>query len=272
MIPSRTENPVHSYDPMSDVDFQRVSEMARAACGIVFPEGKRALVSSRLEKLVRRNGFASFNSYVTSLWQKKSEPAFVEFIDTLTTNHTGFWREPQHFLFLMKKIMALRPGRMRIWSAACSTGEEPYTIAMCALESGIANCRVAASDISRTVLAKAMRGTYDASKVRELPEGWPGRYFTAADGGLKTVTAAVRSLVDMGPLNLLQPFGHMGQFDVIFCRNVMIYFEQQTREELVARLAAQLTPGGYLFIGHSETLLKLPARMAYVQPATYRKS
>ena len=262
----------NSFAPMSDLDFDRVSEMARAASGISFHQGKRALVSSRLEKLVRRNGFVSFNSYVSSLWQKKNGPAFTEFIDTLTTNHTAFWREPQHFNFLIKTVMPVHPARLRIWSSACATGEEPYTISMCALDSRAAHCRVVASDISSAALSKAVHGAYDAAKVRELPAPWPGTYFGAGEGGLRRVKESVRALVYFGPLNLLRPFGHMGQFDVIFCRNVMIYFEQQPRDDLVARLTSQLAPGGYLFTGHSETLLRLPEGLHYIQPAIYRKS
>jgi chemotaxis protein methyltransferase CheR len=268
---SHRESSTRILAPLSDPDFVRVTTMARTASGISLHEGKRALVSSRLEKLVRGNGFESFSSYVTFLWQKKSGPQFTEFIDTLTTNHTGFWREPEHFMFFMKTILPLHPARLRVWSAACATGEEPYTIALCALESGMKNCRVTASDISRTALAKAVRGTYEAVRVRELPAGWPEKHFTTNEGGLKAVKGSLRSMVEFGALNLLQPFAHMGSFDVIFCRNVMIYFDQQTRDDLVAHLAAQIAPGGYLFTGHSETLLKLPGGLQYVQPAIYRK-
>ena len=268
---ARREFSSRNLAPLSDPDFARVTMMAYAASGISLHEGKRALVAARLEKLVRGNGFESFGSYVSSLWQKKSGPAFTEFIDSLTTNHTAFWREPEHFTFFMKTVLPLHPARLRVWSAACSTGEEPYTIGMCALESGMKNCQVAATDISRTALAKAVRGTYEAAKARELPAGWPERYFTAGESTARAVKECVRGMVNFGPLNLQQPFGHMGCFDVIFCRNVMIYFDQQTRDDLVGHLAAQLAPGGYLFTGHSETLLKLPGGLQYVKPAIYRK-
>ncbi len=248
--------------------------MAHSACGLNLHQGKRALVASRLERLVRRHGFASFGNYLTFLSQRRSGEEFIEFIDTLTTNHSGFWREPEHFQFLQKNILPNHRTRLRIWSAACATGEEPYTIGMCALDAGVANCHIAASDISRGALNAAARGVYEVSKLSGLPQGWANRYFQMSVSGDSTCRLAepVRALVNFAPLNLLQPFSHMGIFDVIFCRNVMIYFDQPTRDSLVEHLAAQLAPGGHLFTGHSETLLRLPASLQYVQPATYRRS
>jgi chemotaxis protein methyltransferase CheR len=259
---------------LSDEDFDTVRQLAHSACGLSLHQGKRALISSRLEKLVRRNGFASFTNYLAFLAQRRNSEEFVEFIDTLTTNHSGFWREPEHFTFLQKKIMPARKSRLRVWSAACATGEEPYTIAMCALESGVTGCSITASDISRGALNAAVEGNYEESKVAPLPPGWVDRYFNVRrTGGLASysVIQPVRIPVSFIPLNLLRPFGHLGTFDVIFCRNVMIYFDQDTRDALVENLARQLAPGGHLFTGHSETLLRLPSTLQYVRPATYRR-
>lgn len=260
---------------LTDEEFDRVREMAYTACGLSLHRGKRALVSSRLERLVRRNGFASFGNYLAFLSQKRNGEEFIEFIDTLTTNHSGFWREAEHFGFLRDNIMPNHRTRLRVWSAACATGEEPYTIGMCAIESSVANCSITASDISRAALNAAVEGNYDASKVSPLPAGWADRYFTVRKNSgtvAYSVVHEVRMLVGFIPLNLLQPFGHLGIFDVIFCRNVMIYFDQETRDRLVASLAQQLAPGGHLFTGHSETLLRLPSTLQYVRPATYRRS
>ncbi len=260
--------------PLTACDFDAVREMALSACGISLHEGKKALVSSRLEKLVRSYGFESFTQYIRFVSQRRQSPEFVEFIDTLTTNHSGFWREPEHFAYLQKNVFANCRQRLRIWSAACATGEEPYTLAMCALTSGLSNFSVSASDISRAALSVAVKGEYDSARVAPLPAGWQERFFSAAPShvpGLLSVAPAVRSCVAFAPLNLLQPFGHVGQFDIILCRNVMIYFEQSTRDQVVARLLDQLNPGGLFFTGHSETLLRLPPRLQYVQPATYRK-
>ncbi len=259
--------------PLSEFDFESVREMARSGCGISLHEGKKALVSSRLEKLVRGHGFETFTDYIRFVSLRRHGPEFTEFIDTLTTNHSGFWREPEHFTFLQRSVFPDCRNRMRIWSAACATGEEPYTLSMCALSAGVPACTIAASDISRGALSVALRGEYESAKVAALPPGWRERYFSshAATAGFLSVVPGVRGLVTFAPLNLLQPFTHMGLFDVILCRNVMIYFEQTTRDQLVARLVDQLATGGYLFTGHSETLLRLPAGLKYVQPATYRK-
>jgi chemotaxis protein methyltransferase CheR len=260
---------------LTDQDFIKVRDLAHSACGLSLHEAKRALVSSRLDHVVRRNGFASYSNYLAYISQKRNGEEFIEFIDTLTTNHSGFWREPEHFTFLRNKIMPTHRTRLRVWSAACATGEEPYTLGMCALESTVSNCRITASDISRAALNTAIRGVYEISRVAPLPGGWPDRYFkTSRSSGMAMCSVAeqVRGLVDFGPLNLLQPFGHLGVFDVIFCRNVMIYFDQATRDTLVECLAQQLVPGGYLFTGHSETLLRLPPSLQYVQPAAYRRS
>lgn len=259
--------------PLTELDFETVRELARTACGISLPQGKKVLVSSRIEKLVRGHGFGSFTEYIRFVSQRKHGPEFTELIDTLTTNHSSFWREPEHFVFLQNTIFQQHRGAMRIWSAACATGEEPYTLAMCALSAGV-NCSIAASDISTAALKTAIRGEYEPSRVAALPAGWKDRYLTVirnSQDSMSSVSAQVRSMIRFMPLNLLQPFGHVGQFDVIFCRNVMIYFEQPTRDHLVARLVAQIPPGGFLFTGHSETLLKIPAGLEYVRPATYRK-
>ena len=247
-------------------------QMALRACGISLHEQKRELVSSRLEKLVRRHGCSSFSQYIQFVSGCRNGSEFTEFIDTLTTNHSSFWREPEHFLFLRDTVFPAHRNRLRIWSAACATGEEPYTIAMCALEAGVRNCSVNASDVSTAALNVAVRGEYEDSKTAMLPLGWRERYFKSlAGGGISAVRPSLRSIARFASVNLLRPFRHVGQFDVIFCRNVMIYFEQDTRNQLIGCLLEQLQPGGYLFTGHSETLLCLPRGLQYIQPATYRR-
>ncbi|HWD99232.1 MAG TPA: protein-glutamate O-methyltransferase CheR [Bryobacteraceae bacterium] len=265
---------MNDISPLTAVDFEQVRYLAQSSCGIHLTEGKRALVSSRLERLVRRHGFRSFGEYIRFVSARRHGAEFTEFVDTLTTNHSGFWREPEHFLFLQKNVFPARRSRIRIWSSACATGEEPHTIAMCALDAGIASCSITATDISRAALAVATAGEYDLSKLSQLPAGWPNRWLQRVKHrpeSMRMVVPAVRSLVDFRPLNLLESFAHLGQFDVIFCRNVMIYFQQETRDQLVERLSEQLVEGGYLFTGHSETLLRLPRGLDYVQSATYRK-
>jgi chemotaxis protein methyltransferase CheR len=146
---------------------------------------------------------------------------------------------------------------------------------MCALTAGVANCAILASDISSAALNAARRAEYEPAKVAALPPGWKDRYTSQIrrdHAESVVISPLVRNIVSFSAINLLQPFSHLGHFDVIFCRNVMIYFDQSTRDSLIERLVEQLVPGGYLFTGHSETLLRLPAGLKYVQPATYRKT
>ncbi len=259
--------------PLNPSDFDTVRRLAFDTCGISLHAGKLGLVSSRLERLVRKYSFGTFGDYIRFLMERRAGPEFSEFIDHLTTNHSGFWREPEHFTFLKEKILAERPKSMKIWSAACATGEEPYTIAMCCLDAGVPGA-VSATDISNTALNTAVAGEYEESRLNALPPGWRNRYFETdrRTPGKWKILRSVRACVRFGTFNLLHPCTEAGLFDVIFCRNVMIYFEQPTRDLLVARLVHQLVPGGYLFCGHAETLLHLPPGLEYVQPATYRKS
>lgn len=260
-------------EPLSATDFNTARRLAFEACGISLHEGKLALVASRLERLVHKHRFNSYHDYLAFLCARRGGAEFSEFIDQLTTNHSGFWREPEHFVFLQRNILAGRKNSLRIWSAACATGEEPYTLAMCCLNASVPTS-ISASDISQTALAAATLGEYETVKTAALPFDWRDRYFeTLAPGGARCrVSRSVRALVRFGRVNLLDPLEWAGLFDVIFCRNVMIYFEQATRDKLVEKLVNQLVPGGYLFTGHSETLLRLPESLQYVQPATYRKN
>jgi chemotaxis methyl-accepting protein methylase len=152
-----------AVQPLTETDFAAIRALAKTACGIDLHHGKKALVSSRIEKLVRGHGFESFTEYIRFVTLRKHGPEFTEFIDTLTTNHSGFWREPEHFIFLQNTVFQQHRGTLRIWSAACATGEEPYTLAMCALSAG-APCSIAASDISTAALRTAVRGEYEESR------------------------------------------------------------------------------------------------------------
>jgi chemotaxis protein methyltransferase CheR len=261
-----------SLAPLNAHDFEQVRRLAFDTCGISLHEGKMSLVSSRLERLVHKHSFPSFGVYIQHLLTSQHSEMFSEFIDTLTTNHSSFWREPEHFEFLMNSILARRRNPIRIWSAACATGEEPYTVAMCCLEKH-SQATIFASDISRTALAAAAGGIYEQARLSGLPSHWQDQHFELNSSlpGFRRAGREVRAMVKFGVFNLLQPLTTAGQFDVIFCRNVMIYFEQSTRDDLVSRLVGQLVPGGFLFTGHSETLLRLPQGLSYVQPAIYKK-
>lgn len=258
---------------LTDMEFERFRQFARTTCGISLQPSKKALVSSRLERVLRRNGWDSYRQYIDILSTRPNGAEWTEFIDCLTTNHTGFFRESDHFSFLQKEVFAKLNGPVRIWSAACATGEEPYTIAMAAMEGGVRDFEILATDISRGALAEAEAGIYEPSRLAGLDLALRNRYLTRAAGSATAlrVTDQVRRTVRFQPINLLRPFENVGQFEVIFCRNVMIYFERDTQDQLVSQLARQIRRGGYLFTGHSESLLQLPPGLEYVKPATYRK-
>lgn len=259
--------------PLTDGEFERFRQLAKATCGISLQATKKAMVSSRLERLLRRNGWPSYAGYLDLLAKRPGGQEWVELIDCLTTNHTWFFREAEHFVFLQKEIFGRVQGQIRIWSSACATGEEPYSIAMLAQESGM-NVEILATDISRTALAEAERGEYDEGRLNGLDAGLKSRYMVrSASGkpGTVAVSPTIRKMVKFQSLNLLTPIEMLGRFHVVFCRNVMIYFERDTQDQLVAKLAGRIHPGGHLFTGHSESLLSLPDSLVYVKPAIYRR-
>ena len=260
-------------------DFDLIRQMAYDFCGVDLG-GKQVLVASRLGKKVRELGFPSFEKYCEHVQKDGHGDSFTAMIDALTTNHTSFFREARHFTFLRDVILPELPADspLYLWSAACSTGEEPYTIAFALIEAlgGEAFSRVSitATDISTRVLKKAEQGLYPASSLSALPIAMmrdcllkgTGKY---ADQCL--VKREVRDLVNFQQLNLLEDCSSVGPFQVIFCRNVMIYFDQPTQQAVVNQLISRLVPGGYLLIGHAESLNGIEHPLKYICSATYRK-
>lgn len=252
--------------PLSDREFSRVKARVYAEAGIALSEAKRTLVVSRLSKLVRTLRLQSFDDYLDYLERAGTEKDAQDFVNALTTNLTRFYREDHHFTHLVgyigevidRKRRLGRAARLRIWSAGCSTGQEPYTIALCLLaahpELARWDFRILGTDIDTSVLRKAALGVYPESELNGLsPER--ARLFERADNGSIRIPAVARSLVAFKPLNLMAPNWPMkGPFDAIFCRNVAIYFDKPTQASLFARLGSLLVPGGFLYIGHSENL------------------
>ncbi len=260
-------------------DFEQIRRMVYDYCGVDLT-GKQVLVGTRLGNQVRELGLPSFDKYFEHLQQDASGQAFTTMIDALTTNHTSFFREQQHFTLLKSVIAPQLPAAtpIRIWSAACSSGEEPYTIAFSLVEAlgeaAFTRTSILATDISTRVLQRAQRGLYPAAQLQAVPlpvrrlcllKG-TGQY---ADSCL--VKPQTRSLIQFQQFNLLEDCSSFGPFEVIFCRNVMIYFDLPTQQAVVDRLTTRLAPGGYLLIGHSESLNGIQHRLRYISPATYRK-
>jgi chemotaxis protein methyltransferase CheR len=265
---------------ISAKEFATISALARKEFGLELGNGKEQLVAARLGKLMRKRGFKGFPDYYHHVQSDRSGNALVELIDALTTNHTSFFREQAHFDFLVQRVFAEHKGQgpMRIWSAACSTGEEPYTIALTSREYLGAQSsllpRILATDISTRVLDTARNGTFRNDRFDGGVVPWLRKYLLRGEGeweGWYRMRPEILKMVEFRRVNLIEPLPNLGRFSVIFCRNVMIYFSRETQEKLVNRLSACLEPGGYLFVGHSESLTGMQHGLQHIQPAIYRK-
>jgi len=263
---------------ITDREFSRFQRFIYTKAGITLPDAKKALVSGRLAKRLQQYGFGSYSEYFQLLMSGKAAQETQMAVDLLTTNETSFFREPKHFDLLREvAITARNPTQpLRVWCAASSTGEEAYSIAMVladCLEGG--SWEVVSSDVSQRVLAHARAGHYTAARARNVPRSYLHRFClkgVGAQDGTVLIDRALRARVRFIQINLNEPLPQLGTFDVIFLRNVMIYFNNDTKREVVARALALLRTGGYLLIGHSEALGDLTAAVKLVAPSIYRKS
>jgi chemotaxis protein methyltransferase CheR len=273
---------------LSDADFRRFSGFIYDTVGISLGDVKKTLVETRLRKRIEDLGLPSFRAYYELLTGPDGEAELAPLLDRITTNKTDFFREPNHFDYLVQRALPELAARhmsglrqpLAVWSAGCSSGEEPYTMAMVLSEYAAAQAQgryrfaITATDISTRVLDKAVTAVYPLELIAPVPIHLRHKYLLRSrNPQQKTVRIcpALRALIDFRRLNLMDTdYGFGEPFDVIFCRNVMIYFDKPTQERLVNRYAANLRPGGYLFIGHSETLNGLDTQLAPVAPSTYR--
>ncbi len=263
---------------LSAEEFRQISDLAYQRFGLDLKRGKEALVAARLGKKLRKLGFQTFGEYHRHVLADLTGEALIELIDALTTNHTCFLRERAHFEFLARAANEefREVSTLRIWSAACSSGEEPYSIAMClseALKPPSRQYRIRATDISTRVLGAAARGVYPDVRFEEVPDAWRRAYLLRGQGeskGFYKIKPELAQRIEFDRLNLIEPFPQKGLFHVIFCRNVMMYFDKATQQDIVRRLGASLERGGYLFVGHSESLTGIEHALDYVRPATYR--
>jgi len=267
-----------------DEDFESLRRLARELTGIRLTESKRDLVYGRLSRRLRALRLTSFREYRTLLAANGGGTERTEFCNAITTNLTSFFRECHHFDHLrgalLETLAAERPGRrVRLWSAGCSTGEEPWSLAMTIAEAvpdfARRDIRILATDIDSAVLAQASAGTYAPERVAGLEPARLARHFRdAAPPGQRqyTVTPELAALVTFRQLNLMAPLPMRGPFDAIFCRNVVIYFDEDSRRSLFARMARLQRPGDLLFIGHSETLLRVSDDYTLVGRTVYRRN
>jgi len=271
----------HAIPVLRASEFELISKLAYRHFGLDLNPSKQGLVSARLNKQLRELGLRSFREYYDHVTSDLTGAAMTSMVDCLTTNHTSFFRELRHFDFLCKTIIPELKGRphVHIWSAACSSGEEPYSIAMSLLEQPHAEAdtrvKIMATDISTRVLEKARRGTYTTDRLNEIPPLMLQRYMQKTQGAgadSYTFKKNVRSMIEFRHLNLMDRLPDGCRYSVIFCRNIMIYFDKPTQQDLVRRLSAHLEDGGYLLIGHSESLNVISHELDYISPATYRKN
>lgn len=266
---------------ISKEEFQRFRTLIYDESGITLSDQKQSLVSSRLSKRLRELGLSTFTDYYQQLMNDASREEFTRMLDLISTNKTDFFREPKHFDFLRDQILPelVQDKRVRVWSSACSTGEEPYTIAM-TLYDGVSDpsqwdFKILASDLSTRVLAKAAAGVYDKERVHDVPADAVRRHFLRGRGtseGQLKVKPHLSGIIQFRRLNLMdEQFPIKTPLDLIFCRNVMIYFDRPTQEQLVNKFYRYLKPGGYLFIGHSESLQWVTHPFQVVAPTIYRK-
>lgn len=264
-------------------EFKLLAAYIKSNYGIHLKDEKRVLLIGRLQQILASKNLRSFNEYYEYLLADQTGEAVNVFINKITTNHTFFMREAEHFQYLKQQVLPnlipeLKDRDLRIWSAGCSSGEEPYTMSMIldeffgAHHSGW-DTKVLATDISNHVLEKAVKGVYSVEDIASLPLAWQKKYFRLGDSeGSVIVRDTIKNNIIFGRFNLMEPvFRFKKPFHVIFCRNVMIYFDQETKNALAKKFYDLLAPGGYLFIGHSETLPRETTPFQYIMPAVYRK-
>ena len=268
----------------SDADFRGLVQLARSHTGIALADSKRNLVYSRLSRRLRALGLNSFREYRDYIQSRDGEEEIERFINAISTNLTKLFRESHHFDHLRTRVAApfaqsekAKPGgHLRVWSAGCSTGEEPYSIAIVLKREmpdiSRYDARILATDIDTEVLSKAAQGEYPLNAVDDVPATYR-EFLRPGSPGAKclTVDDELRSLIRFRRLNLMESWPFQGQFDAVFCRNVMIYFDGPTKSKLIDRLVQQIKPGRWLYIGHSESLLGSHPKLELVGRTIYRR-
>lgn len=261
---------------LDTASFRALAALVKAQTGIVLSDRKRDLVQGRLARRLRALSLPDYAAYCAWLASPAGEAELGPMINAMTTNVTRFFREPYHFDMLRDSVlpeMRTMTNRLRLWSAGCASGEEPYSIAMTLAETARDtgwDARILATDIDSDVLARARTGRYDADGAQTIPQVFRQRYVTTDDGQIE-IRPEIRAMLTFKQLNLMAAWPMRGPLDVIFCRNVVIYFDKETQARVFARFATLLRPGGWLFLGHSETLHGVGDAFAQAGRTAYRK-
>lgn len=263
-------------------EFERFSKFVKANYGINFKKEKISLISGRLNNLLISQNFKSFSDYIDYIMTDKTGEAISVMLDKITTNHTFFMREADHFKFFKEINLPyleekVKDKDLRVWSAACSSGEEPYSLAMIIDEyfgksKSLWDAKILATDISSKVLDIAKEGIYSKDKLTTIPMTWKLSYFKEYDKDNYIINDKIKNEVIFRRFNLMEKrFPFKKKFHIVFCRNVMIYFDEETKIDLINKIYDSMEVGGYLFIGHSETINRENSRFKYIKPSVYRK-
>jgi len=268
----------------TDRDFNKIRQIVSQHTGISLSEAKQDLVYSRLSRRLRALGLKNFKSYCDFLQEDDRDDEMIQFTNAITTNLTSFFREPHHFDYLKSTVypelknLKMHDRRIRIWSSACSTGEEPYSIAITANESFPTatgwDVKILATDLDSNVVTKAKNGIYEMDRVKDIKDSRVRKWFKRKkikNSELIKASSKLQNIITFKQLNLMNAWPIKGPFDIIFCRNVVIYFDKPTQKILFDRMANLLAPGGYLFLGHSETLFKITDRFELIGNTIYKK-
>lgn len=265
---------------LTDKDFRTLTQFVHQKFGIDLSK-KRILIEGRLSNALQERNITSFQEYMDILFADKSGAEVTLLLNKLTTNHTFFMRENEHFEFLANHVLPYfervsSSHVLRIWSAGCSSGQEPYTMAMAIRDyfgprKSMWDTVILASDISMKALEKAKLAIYTTEEIKDVPPAWKTKYFTDMHNGSFQVIEAIRKEVVFKTVNLMEPFPFKKPFDLIFCRNVMIYFDSPTKDKLIGKFYDHSAEGAFLFIGHSENINKEATKYRYIKPAIYQK-
>lgn len=267
---------------MTKTEFDKLSNFIKESFGISVKPEKKNILASKLEKNLYEENCDNFAQYYKKILDDKSGDKMVDFVNTVTTNHTFFMRESDHFHYFKDEVLPYLKGKikdndLRIWCSACSSGEEAYTLAMIldeffGNEKAIWDTKILATDLSTRVLSIAKKGIYSSDSVKPLPNLWKMNYLKKLDASNYGIIDDIKNQVIYRRLNLINNrFPFKKKFHVIFCRNVMIYFDNKTKTELINKFYDLTEPGGYLFIGHSESINREESKYRYIRPAVYRK-
>lgn len=262
---------------LTDDDFNRLVAFMKKNYGINL-EKKRVLIEGRLSNMVTSRGFKSFKEFIDFAFADKTGKETMQLVNKLTTNHTYFMREPEHFEYLKTELLPYfektnKDKTLNVWCAASSTGQEPYTLAMTIDEYFAGKgwvIRLLATDLDTDVLAAASSGVYTADQMKDVPAAWVTKYFTKLDANTYQATDKLRRMIEFRQFNLMDNIPAGRKYDLISCRNVMIYFEMDTKNALVERFYDVTKEGGYLYVGHAESVGK-GTRYTYIKPAVYRR-